>query len=116
MYPSKEFLGRYRIIITTLVTAGRSESPHPRGLHRVWAARGFPAGVQQGGTQESGAAPGRVMVRAGRLARQAEPLTQPHAAFPQAGIGQLSPTLFLPRLHRRVRPRGRAGERGRYRW
>lgn len=49
MYPSKEFLGRYQIIITTLVTAGRSESPRPWRWPHVWAVRGFPAGVQLGG-------------------------------------------------------------------
>ncbi|KAM6044388.1 LOW QUALITY PROTEIN: helicase MOV-10 [Chlamydotis macqueenii] len=58
VYPSKEQLGRYRILITTLVTAGRSEG---RGLsHHPWRAgwglpcESSPAGQQGGGVEEGG--------------------------------------------------------------
>lgn len=63
MYPSKEHLGRYRIFITTLVPAGRSEdlrlSPSPmmggpRGLLCTQAVRAE-TGEQQGqGAEEGG--------------------------------------------------------------
>ncbi|KAM4645813.1 LOW QUALITY PROTEIN: helicase MOV-10 [Amazona ochrocephala] len=64
VYPSKEDLGRYRILITTLVTAGRSEDlglfpppiagssqaalqpgckGSPNGVQRRWAAAGTPS-------------------------------------------------------------------------
>lgn len=60
MYPSKDHLRRYRILITTLVTAGRSEdlggSPPPAvggpgaALHPD--GEGSPAGAQRGGGTE----------------------------------------------------------------
>ncbi|KAM6114446.1 LOW QUALITY PROTEIN: helicase MOV-10 [Phoenicopterus ruber ruber] len=83
VYPSKEHLGRYRILITTLVTAGRSEdlglSPPPTaGGPRAAlqpGCEGSPAGLQRGGGVEEGrqqAGPllcGR-MRRGGRMASQ----------------------------------------------
>lgn len=57
VYPSKESLKKYRIIITTLVTAGRSEelglSPAsvaggPRAALQP-GCEGSPSGIQQGG-------------------------------------------------------------------
>lgn len=57
VYPSKESLKQYRIIITTLVTAGRSEelglSPAsgaggPRAALQP-GCEGSPSGIQQGG-------------------------------------------------------------------
>ncbi|KAM6108339.1 LOW QUALITY PROTEIN: helicase MOV-10 [Pterocles gutturalis] len=74
VYPSKEHLGRYRILITTLVTAGRSDmgvSPPPTaggpgGLPCPRAARGG-GGWAAGGTPLCGRM--RRRARGGRLAR-----------------------------------------------
>lgn len=60
MYPSKEHLGRYRILITTLVTAGRSEDlglspPLTAGGPGGWIATrlgGQPRGGAVGGVEE----------------------------------------------------------------
>ncbi|KAM6192162.1 LOW QUALITY PROTEIN: helicase MOV-10 [Sarcoramphus papa] len=84
VYPSKEHLGRYRILITTLVTAGRSEnlglSPAPTaGGPRAAlqpGCEGSPAGVQRGGGVEEGGQQGgpllcgrtRTKARGGRMA------------------------------------------------
>ncbi|KAM9596015.1 LOW QUALITY PROTEIN: helicase MOV-10 [Morphnus guianensis] len=86
VYLSKEHLGRYRILITTLVTAGRSEdlglSPPPTaGRPRAAlqpGCEGSPAGVQQGGGVEEGGQQGgpvlcrrtRMKARGGRMASQ----------------------------------------------
>lgn len=85
VYLSKEHLGRYRILITTLVTAGRSEdlglSPPPtvggpRGCLATRLCEGSPAGVQWGGGVEEGGQQGgpvlcrRMRARGGRMASQ----------------------------------------------
>ncbi|KAM7082413.1 LOW QUALITY PROTEIN: helicase MOV-10 [Ciconia maguari] len=79
VYPSKEHLGRYRILITTLVTAGRSEdlglSPPPTaGGPRAAlqpGCEGSPAGVQWGGCGGQQGGPllcRRTRARGGRMA------------------------------------------------
>lgn len=80
VYPSKENLRHYRIIITTLVTAGRSEglglSPAavaggPRAALQA-GCESRPSGIQQGGVGGGWAAGGKSWVkgRRGRMARQ----------------------------------------------
>ncbi|KAM6295143.1 LOW QUALITY PROTEIN: helicase MOV-10 [Aegotheles albertisi] len=98
VYPSKEHLGHYRILITTLVTAGRSEdlgSPPPRAVEPggcLPGCRGSPAGVlgaqeggQQGGPLLCGRVRGGWMASWGRDAKAASPHLSPRlvsANFP----------------------------------
>ncbi|KAM9217342.1 LOW QUALITY PROTEIN: helicase MOV-10 [Leptosomus discolor] len=96
VYPSKEHLGRYRILITTLVTAGRLEDlglPPPPTAGGPGAAlqpscEGSPAGVQRGGGVEEGGQQGgprlcrrmRMKAKGGRMAsrgRDAEAASRP---------------------------------------
>lgn len=67
VYPSKESLKRYRIIVTTLVTAGRSEELGLSPDCDMWTqgclqpgCEGSPSGIQQGGAGGGQAAGGEI--------------------------------------------------------
>lgn len=67
MYPSKEHLGRYRVLITTLVTAGRSEDlglfpPPMAGKLTVCLATRL-QGQPQWGEEEGGQQQGPLVCR-----------------------------------------------------
>lgn len=112
VYPSKEHLRHYRIIITTLVTAGRSEelglSPAPvAGGPRAAlqpGCEGSPSGIQWGGVG-GGQAAGRESLlcgrmrmkgRRGRMARWGRMLRQPHSTSPPGWCQPTSPLGFSP--------------------
>ncbi|KAM9268311.1 LOW QUALITY PROTEIN: helicase MOV-10 [Morus bassanus] len=107
VYPSKEHLRCYRILITTLVTAGRSEdlglSPPPTAGGRRAALQpgceGSPTGVQWGGCGGGQAAGGpllwrRTRARGGRMASRSRDAEAASLLSPRLVSANFPPGFF----------------------